>query len=98
MKRAGGHTNCYLAVFDISDNRERRRLAKHLEGFGFRVQKSVFECRLTRSGARRLQTGVDKLGLKTGTLLLYRLGTDFNPCRHGREVAPDRRSGHAFVV
>jgi len=88
----------YLAVFDISENRERRRLAKCLEAFGFRVQKSVFECRLSRGGLRRLQKQVDKLGLKTGTLLLYKVGSDFRPHTHGKPTEGLHRSGYAFVV
>ena len=34
----------YLVCFDIVDDRTRRRVAKLLEGYGVRVQKSVFEC------------------------------------------------------
>ena len=36
-----------LVVYDVADNRMRRRLAGVLEGFGVRVQDSVFECRLS---------------------------------------------------
>ena len=32
---------------DIADNRRRNQLAKLLEGFGYRVQRSVFEARLS---------------------------------------------------
>ena len=32
-----------LIIYDIIDNRRRNKLAKKLEGFGFRVQKSAFE-------------------------------------------------------
>jgi CRISPR-associated protein Cas2 len=34
----------YLVCFDIVEDRARRRTAKVLEGYGVRVQKSVFEC------------------------------------------------------
>lgn len=70
-------STCYLAVFDISLDRERVRLAKCLEGFGFRIQKSVFECRLTRSGKERLLQATRKLELKSGCLLLYKIGPEF---------------------
>jgi CRISPR-associated protein Cas2 len=33
-----------LIVYDIPDNKRRTKLAKFLEGYGRRVQKSVFEC------------------------------------------------------
>ncbi|KAB8146093.1 CRISPR-associated endonuclease Cas2 [Chloroflexia bacterium SDU3-3] len=36
----------YLISYDISNDRRRQKLAKLLEGFGQRVQWSVFECDL----------------------------------------------------
>jgi len=36
-----------VVAYDISDDRTRNQIAKVLEGFGYRVQKSVFECLLT---------------------------------------------------
>lgn len=35
--------HAYLACFDISDDKKRTRLARHLERYGHRVQYSVFE-------------------------------------------------------
>ena len=37
----------YLVSYDITPNRLRNKVAKTLEGFGKRVQYSVFECDLT---------------------------------------------------
>lgn len=34
----------YVVSFDISDDRARYRAAKLLKSYGYRVQKSVFEC------------------------------------------------------
>jgi CRISPR-associated protein Cas2 len=34
----------YLVCFDISEDKVRTRAVKVLKGFGYRVQKSVFEC------------------------------------------------------
>ncbi|WP_129678148.1 CRISPR-associated endonuclease Cas2 [Candidatus Chloroploca sp. Khr17] len=39
----------YLISYDISIDRRRTRIAKILEGFGQRVQYSVFECDLEAS-------------------------------------------------
>jgi len=36
----------YVVAYDIEADRLRSRVAKMLEGFGSRVQKSVFECHL----------------------------------------------------
>ncbi len=34
--------------YDISDNKRRNKVAKLMEGHGYRVQYSVFECDLTK--------------------------------------------------
>lgn len=36
----------YLVTYDISDDKRRKKIADLLEGYGVRVQFSVFECRL----------------------------------------------------
>lgn len=38
----------YLVCYDIEDDRQRTRLAHLLEGYGQRVQYSVFELHLSR--------------------------------------------------
>lgn len=35
-----------IVSYDIVDNKRRARIAKVLKSYGYRVQKSVFECRL----------------------------------------------------
>ena len=37
----------YLISYDVVNDRRRNKIAHLLEGFGMRVQKSVFECVLT---------------------------------------------------
>ncbi|MEO0985369.1 MAG: CRISPR-associated endonuclease Cas2 [Cyanobacteria bacterium J06639_14] len=43
-----------LVVYDIADNRRRVKLANLLEGYGRRVQESVFECFLSWDELKRL--------------------------------------------
>lgn len=43
-----------LVVYDIADNKRRTRLASFLEGYGHRVQESVFECFLSLSEVKKL--------------------------------------------
>ena len=45
----------YLVVYDIADPRRLRRIAKKVEKFGVRVQKSVFECMLDVGRRRELE-------------------------------------------
>lgn len=44
MPRSLPGTPLLLIAYDTSDDRLRRRLARLLEGYGDRVQYSVFEC------------------------------------------------------
>lgn len=37
-----------LVTYDLSDDKTRRRMATLLSGYGTRVQRSVFECRLSK--------------------------------------------------
>lgn len=41
--------------YDISDDRRRNKIARLLEGYGYRVQYSVFECELDGRQLLKLQ-------------------------------------------
>lgn len=45
----------YLICYDIVHDRRRDRVSRLLEGYGLRVQKSVFECVLTPDQYELLQ-------------------------------------------
>lgn len=49
-----------LVVYDIPDDRRRTKLAKFLEGYGQRVQYSVFECFLSLPKMKQLYEKVGK--------------------------------------
>lgn len=63
----------YAVVYDVTDDKERRHVDRVLKGFGFRVQKSVFECKLSRSERRELEGKLRALMLRTGTIKIYRI-------------------------
>ena len=65
----------YLVAYDIEDDGERRRVSRVVAGFGCRVQKSLFECRLTRAGLGRLERKLEELKLDPagGCICIYRL-------------------------
>lgn len=55
-------TEVYVVVaYDIPDDRRRTKVAKVLEGYGERLQYSVFECRLTKVQYLRLREGLREL-------------------------------------
>lgn len=49
-----------LVTYDIPDNKRRTKLATFLEGYGRRVQKSVFECFLSLSEMKALHQKVQR--------------------------------------
>ncbi|MDJ0597490.1 MAG: CRISPR-associated endonuclease Cas2 [Crocosphaera sp.] len=49
-----------LVVYDIPDDRRRTKLSKFLEGYGTRVQLSVFECFISLEEMRQLYERVQK--------------------------------------
>ena len=89
----------YLVAYDISDNRERYQVDKLLQGFGFRRQKSVFECRLTLSMLGRLRGALTELALATGFVLIERLAQDSQRIAFGAaSPASFSDDGFAFVA
>lgn len=45
----------WIVCYDVRDDRRLRRVARVMEGYGRRVQKSVFECWLGESEIGKLQ-------------------------------------------
>ncbi len=64
----------YVIAYDIVDNRKRYKTAEILKDYGWRVQKSVFECALTIDVLEELlQKLEDVIDPKTDSLIVYRL-------------------------
>lgn len=57
MSKRSWHLVCY----DIRDDARLRRVARLLEGYGERVQYSVFRCRLTAREEQRLRWELGRL-------------------------------------
>ncbi len=51
----------YVISYDIAEDRTRTKLAKLLEGYGVRIQYSVFECSLTDARFKKLYGEILKL-------------------------------------
>jgi CRISPR-associated protein Cas2 len=51
----------WVACYDIPDDRRRTRVAKLMEGYGRRVQYSVFECDLSPARLQRLEAELKRL-------------------------------------
>ncbi len=67
--------NRYVITYDIENDRVRSKVSELLEGAGFRVQKSVFECLLAPDDLDRLVARIGRLAEGRGGLdvRVYRL-------------------------
>ena len=88
----------YAVVYDISQDRERARVDKILKGFGFRIQKSVFECRLDKRGKQELIRKLENLKIKTGFVKVYRLEYQNKSETIGDKKKDTIDDGAAFIV
>lgn len=72
----------YVIAYDITDDQRRHRAAKFLEGWGRRVQKSVFECELSSEDLRGVFARLKELlVLDEDRCHLYRLCGECVPKR-----------------
>ena len=88
----------FLFAYDISDNRERRKVEKLLMGYGFRRQLSVFICRLTRSDKTRLLQQLKELNLSTGFIIIVRLAHNCHAETIGNCTIANLDCQYAYVV
>ena len=51
----------YLVCYDVRDDKRLRKTARHMEGYGERVQYSVFRCWLTPRQMERLRWELTEL-------------------------------------
>lgn len=65
---------CVLVVYDIAAPKRLRKVAKRMQAYGVRVQKSVFECELPESDLRRMLLQVEtEMVLEEDQVRIYRL-------------------------
>lgn len=89
----------YLFSYDLENDKERRRLSNLLKGYGTRVQKSVFECPVSKSRYLSLCRKIEELDLTSGFVLVYRLQAQQKRKMIG--VVPDNLrtlDNHSFVI
>lgn len=89
------NTNLYLITYDVCTKEEEgqarlRRVAKSCEGHGCRVQKSVFECRLTLAQFENLRHRLIKIiDLSCDSLRFYRMSGSLECEVYGLDHAID---------
>lgn len=86
----------YVIAYDIADDGRRQRVARLLEGWGRRVQKSVFECDLSGEALQQVYDRLARLLILTEDRChLYRLCGECAPHRLtlGRDLEPRWEDG-----
>ncbi len=64
-----------LVIYDISDDRRRRKYMKLLNSFGYRVQESAYEAVLSHDKYEKLRVTLKKMENKEDSVVLYRLNS-----------------------
>ncbi len=89
----------YVVVYDISHDRERSNVNKVLKGYGFRIQKSVFECRLNKRLQSELVKKLEGLELQTGSVRIYKVQYNSKKITIGKKQKDSKDDErYAFVV
>lgn len=67
----------YLVCYDICDSKRLRQVAKVVEGFGSRLQFSVFECPLDDMRLQQLKAALqDQINTEQDQILFVSLGPE----------------------
>ena len=73
------NTRSYLVSYDIMDDKRLRKTAKILCGYGYRIQKSVFFCKMTEiNRATLIQELLPIIQKEDDQVLIVDLGVDPN--------------------
>lgn len=62
-----------LIIYDIIENKRRVQLSKYLQGYGFRIQKSVFEAIIQEKLYYKMLSGLEKFVTKEDNIRVYKI-------------------------
>ena len=63
-------------MYDISDDKRRRRVEKLLASYGYRVNYSVFECVITAKVLAKIVSEIKEMTIKKDNIRVYNLNKD----------------------
>lgn len=71
----GDGIRMYVISYDISEDKRRNKIAKLLEGYGRRVQYSVFECPVNEKKMKVLYAALQDLtqDMQEGSIYIYHI-------------------------
>jgi len=69
----------YIISYDISDSKRLRKISSIMEGYGYRIQYSVFQCHLSELKLEQLKTKIiSAINQKQDQCLIIDLGEENN--------------------
>lgn len=75
-----------VIIYDIIEDKRRNKLSKLLKGFGYRIQKSAFECVLTREKCETLMKLIDSFAKPHDLIRIYRLNQNVKTTIYGEKL------------
>ena len=78
--------NWHLITYDVRDPKRLRQVAKKLEGYGTRIQYSIFRCRLDRLTLEKLHWELNQIMASDDDLLVMPICPDAR--RECRSIQP----------
>lgn len=75
-----------LIIYDIISNKRRAFLSKLLSAFGYRIQKSAFECFLTREKVEILMKKIEKFVQEDDLIRVYKLNQNIKISIYGEKM------------
>lgn len=78
-----------VVVYDIVEDKRRKNLVKFLEGFGFRVQKSVFEARIRIKIYNKLKKDIHKFAQGEDKIKIYCIKGESEVISIGEDIKID---------
>ncbi|MBQ9031183.1 MAG: CRISPR-associated endonuclease Cas2 [Parasporobacterium sp.] len=78
-----------LVIYDIIENKRRLKLARYLQGFGFRIQKSAFEALLSKSVYNKMLHGLPDFVTDDDSIRVYKIIGKGQVHSFGKEIEKD---------
>lgn len=75
-----------IVIYDIISNKRRTKLSKLLCGYGYRIQKSAFECILTRENCDKLFRQIRNFAEPEDLIRIYKLNQNVQTFIYGKEI------------
>lgn len=74
-----------IVIYDIVSNKRRNFLYKLLNAFGYSIQRSAFECVLTREKCELLLKRIDRFAEEGDLIRIYRLNQNVQSTIYGEK-------------